>query len=464
MRKMLIFLLIAAQVSAQELSVKKGMVIDSLEVSDTLQETYALYLPTEFKGERPWPVIFIFDGEGRGRSAAQLFKFAAEQQGYILISSNNIAPENDLKTNVEVADRLVMAATKLFPVDIRSISSAGSMEGGEVATTFPHLYNDIHGVIAIGNHWLNFDLLDKKNDFLFIGVVGDEQFTSAGMNYTAQALRNLKFPTRVYTYEGDNVWPGIDIISSAVGSLTLEAMKEKLRPANAQLIEQLFSQDLSLVNKMMSNLRLVEAKEFLDLLADKYKGVRDLSEIEEKLFQLKRSRNYNLQIRERALINEKELRLIDDFIYYLGEDIRNANFDNLGWWNYQKIQLDSLSAKGGGQGKMAKRLQGFISNLADTERQELEKAHAPLENKMVANMIQTIFDTHNYKAYRNIISLSAQDNDFGTALFYLEEMLKHGYKNQEGLYNIEGTLGLRLTPEYNEIIEKYLGSSRYYDN
>ena len=457
-------MLIAAQVSAQELSVKKGMVIDSLKVSDTLQETYALYVPTKFQGKKTWPVLFIFDGEGRGKAAAHLFRYPAEQQGYIVVSSNNIASDNDLKTNVEIADRLLQEAVRMFPINTKLISSAGSMEGGKVATTIPLLYEDIQGVIAVGNHWMNLNLLDKNKEFSFIGVVGDEQFTSAGMNYTAQILRNLKFPSRVYTYEGDKEWPDAGIISSAVGSLTLDAMKKNLRPVDPPLIDELYKQDLVLVNKMISNLELVEAMSFLELLEEKYDGLRDLDEIREKQKQLRRSRNYASQDRERAEVSEKELRLIDDFIYYLGEDIRTANFENLGWWNYQKIQLDSLAAKGGAEAKMAKRLEGFINELAKTRRQELENEHAALEKKMVANMIQTIFNPHNYQAYKNIISLSAQDNDFGTALFYLEEMLKHGYKNKDGLYNIEGTLGLRLTPEYNAIIEKYLGTARYYDN
>lgn len=463
-RILLVLLLLVSQVSAQELSIKKGIVKDSLKVSDSLQETYAVYLPTGFQNGKTWPALFIFDGEGRGKPAAHLFQNAAEEQGYILISSNNISSDNDLKTNVEIADRLLQATVVRFPINMKMISSAGSNEGGKVASTIPMLYKDIHGVIAVGNHWINLDLLDEKRDFSFIGIVGDEQFTSAGMNYTSQILNHLKFPSRVYTYEGNDDWPEMRLIASAVGSLTLDAMKNKLRPVDSKLVDDLYSQDLALANKMISNQDLIDATTFLEILEEKYDGLKDLSEIEDKQKQLKRSRNYDLQERERAEVSEKELRLIDDFIYYLGEDIRTANFENLGWWNYQKIQLDSLVRKGGEQAKMAKRLEGLIGELSRTYREELKETHASLEKKLLANMIQTIFDPKNFSAYKEIISLSAQDDDFGTALFYLEEMLKHGYKNKDGLYNIEGTLGLKLTPEYNQLIEKYLGSSRYYDN
>lgn len=66
-----------------------------------------------------------------------------------------------------------------------------------------------------------------------------------------------------------------------------------------------------------------------------------------------------------------------------------------------------------------------------------------------------------YESYKNIISLSAENSDYGTAYYYLEEMLKNGYKDEQGVYSIEHTAILRITPEFNELVKKYLGTSRY---
>ncbi len=459
---MLFLLLVAVQVSAQEYTVKKGVVVDSLRVSDTLNESFSLYLPMQFERTKEWPVIFLFDEQGRGKAAAQLFKTAAAQQGYLIISSNDISKEKDLLENLHTADRLIRTATASLPIDIQQVSAAGSMDGAKVATSIPFIYNGILGVIAVGNQWMNPELLDSKNGFAFIGVVGDEQYTAASMHLTANVLKKMKFPSYVYTYEGEKEWPEPTVINSAVGSLTLHAMREGLRTKDAQLVEGLYQKDIAIANEMMSKVKLVDAYSFLQLLKEKYKGLRSTSEVDEKLRQLERSRNYQEQSREMDDVLEKENRLLNDFLYYLEEDVSTENFENLGWWNYQKIQLDSLSARGGAEGKMAKRIEDFIAELAVTHTAQLEKTHASLEKKLLASMIATIFDPKNYTAYRKIISLSAQDNDFGTALFYLEEMLKHGYTNVEGLYNIEGTLGLRLTPEYNMLIDKYLGSARFH--
>ena len=459
----LILFLTVQVVSAQEFSVRKGVVVDSLKVSDTLNESYALYVPTSFQGQRPWPLLMIFDPEGRGRIAANLFRHTAEKQGYILVSSNDISSEKELLDNVHIGTRLLSHVTQVLPVDLRQISTAGSLDGAQVATTIPVIFDNIFGVLAVGDQWVNIDLLDRKKKFTFIGVVGDEQFTSTGMDLTSEALENFDVFTAVYKYEGDKEWPQPDLLNSAVGSLTLQAMRKKLRPLDPAVVQELYQADLARVNQMISIGKLIEAFEFMDLLEDKYKGFTSLAEVEQKQDQLKRSRNYLQQKRELEQVLRKENRLANDFIYYFAEDVRNSNFENLGWWNYQKVRLDSLVEVGGAEGKMAGRLKGLVSEMAKRKRTELQKERTPLEVELFTNMLQTIFDPTNYKAYRRIITLSAQDNDFPTALFYLEEMLKHGYRNKEALYNIEGTLGLRLTPEFNRIVESYLGSSKFYD-
>src|SRR6056297_2408070 len=107
MKKLLILLLLSLQVTAQEYSVKKGVVVDSLKLADTLSDTYALYLPTSFSNTKKWPVLFVFDPHGRGKAAAQLFKSAAEEQDYIVVASNDISSKNELVKNVESAAGLM---------------------------------------------------------------------------------------------------------------------------------------------------------------------------------------------------------------------------------------------------------------------------------------------------------------------------------------------------------------------
>ena len=76
-------------------------------------------------------------------------------------------------------------------------------------------------------------------------------------------------------------------------------------------------------------------------------------------------------------------------------------------------------------------------------------------------MLKTITQPKEYSYYLKIISYSTKIDDYGTSLFYLEELLKNGYTDKEKLYELENTALLRITPEFNEIVEKYLKKARY---
>lgn len=466
MRIIVFFLLVSLQASAQEITLRKGMVIDSLPVNDTIDETYSLFLPMTFQaGGSEKPVIFVFDSEGRGKTAAQLFKPAAEEQGYIIVSSNNIDPENSFEENVKVAARLMNGVTSRIPVDFNTISAAGFAEGARVASSLPAVFNNLHGVIAVGDHQVNFDYLDKKKKFLFVGMAGDEDFSAYEIRDAAGELDRRGYPVAVYLFDGGHQWPNPEIISLGVSSLTIQAMKDGKRPKDQQLISTLYGRDIGRVDKLISTGETVKAYNLMDILQSKYEGLRNTTELKEKQKQLSRSRNFSDEQQEVREIQEKEARLMDDFIYYLNEDVATANFENLGWWNYQKRQLEQLTTgENEPEADMAQRLLNMLNELSKIKRAELEASkEATLESKLLANMIQTIFDQQNFKAYKNVISLSAQDRDYSTALFYLEEMLKNGFDDMEALYDIEGTLALKMTPEYNWLIRKYLGSSKFYD-
>ena len=465
MRILLIFLLVAVQLTAQEQSFKKGIVTDSLKVSDTLNESYALFLPSAFDGKTGLPVIFVLDGEGRGKSAARLFQVAAEKQGYIIAASNDIGAENSLEENLLIAVRLVQEVTQILPVDLKSISFAGFAEGAKVATSLPLILNESHGVIYVGDQLFNLELLKGRKPFTAVGIVGNQQVNLGNMETGAIQLRASGFPGILYVFEGGLEWPSGQLISSAVGSLTLEAIRSKKWPSDEALVTELYQQDLAMADKLMSVDNFLIAQNFLQSLIEKYKDIRPTDEVKDKLKVLRKSKDFKQQRKGYEEVQQKEERLWNDFVYYFNEDVTTANFENLGWWNYQKLELQKLTE---GEDKveaaMGFRLLDLLKGLNSQKLLEIERKNYPAESKLLAYMLATVFDQQNFDAYKKVISLSTMENDYATALFYLEEMLKNGYKDLDSLYEIEGTLGLKLSREYNGIIKKYLGTSRYFEN
>lgn len=465
MRALLLFLLISTGLCAQESIYKKGVVNDSLKISDTIPGTYSLFLPSEFDGKTEFPVIFIFDPEGRGISAARLFRDAAEKQNYVLVSSNNVDPSRSLKENLASAAYLIQSVGYSLPIDVKSISVAGLGEGAQIATAMPLVFEGIHGIIYVGDQYFNLELLQDRPSFASVGIVGNQQINIGDLETADYMLKSIGFPSQLYVFEGGLEWPVTALLSSAVGSLTLHAMDSGKRTSDASLINQLYEEDLQLVNQMMSTDKYILARKFLDELLIKYDDVRSTREVKDKLKQLNKSKNFKEQQREYEEMIVKEQRLVDDFLFYYNEDVEKANFENLGWWNYQKLQMMNLTkGENKSEAAMGYRLLEMLAKMSQSKIASFEEDDASLEVKLMANMLATVFDQQDFEAYKRVISLSTLDADYATALFYLEEMLKNGYDDLDALYEIEGTLGLKISREYNWLLKKYLGRSRYFEN
>jgi len=104
-----VILTLAIGLHAQEETfvLMKGIVLDSIQVRDSITETFALYLPKSFKKSGAWPVLFVMDMQGKGKDALHKFENAAEKQQYILVASNNLRDTLNISDNVLITNRLM---------------------------------------------------------------------------------------------------------------------------------------------------------------------------------------------------------------------------------------------------------------------------------------------------------------------------------------------------------------------
>ncbi|NNG09152.1 MAG: alpha/beta hydrolase, partial [Arenibacter sp.] len=93
MKKYILFLFFGAVFlgSAQQITLKKGVVVDSIGIKDSDSESFSLFLPSTFEMDKNWPILFVFDLEGNGKRAIRMHTEAAENQGYVLAASNNVS-------------------------------------------------------------------------------------------------------------------------------------------------------------------------------------------------------------------------------------------------------------------------------------------------------------------------------------------------------------------------------------
>ncbi|MFT6930999.1 MAG: hypothetical protein ACJAQ7_002495 [Sediminicola sp.] len=464
--KKIIFLFIFGSIcglGAQELTFKKGVVTDSVIVNDSIQESFALYLPKDFEISKNWPVIFLFDEKGRGRQLLRFFQEAAEKEGYILAASNNVHDSLPISQNIIISNRMLNKTFQLFSIHPKRVYTGGRSNGGRLASVIPVFVPNIEGVVSLGGALGNVEVLSTKNMFHYIGIVSKEDYNYPVMLSDEAILNNLKFQNQLLILDDGDILQELYQLQKAMQIFTLSSMAKGNIPLDETYIDQSYEVNLIEIEKLIATKKLLEAEKLIQETQSVYRVHKKGDDLKEKLKSLKKDKQFKIQRRNENNVFFKESLIKEDYAYYLEEDVLTYNFNNLGWWNYQMEELKKFEkSQNEAERQMGKRLYGYVNALVDDNKDVLLRETTVDEDALLfVFMLKTITEPKGYEAYLQIISMSSKMEDYGTALFYTEELLKNGFVDKATLYSLEDTALLRITPEFNELVTKYLNDARY---
>lgn len=449
--------------TGQQLTLKKGIIIDSLTVKDSISETFSLYLPSSFEVSKSWPVVFVFDMKGRGKQALSMFRVAAEEQGYILAASNNVRDSLQISKNIIVANRMFNTVFSMLPIHKNRIYTGGFSGGGRFSTLIPTFIKGVQGVLACGAPVANTQVLSSKNPFHFIGVVGNADYNYSEMLLIEKVLDDKKFPNQLLVFDGEHEWPTTENLVKALEIFTMASMANGHIPKDTVFVKEKYKEDLGQISRLYTSNKPLLADNLLGEMLEIYRPFRSIDSIKDSKKTLRKSKLFKTRKRNQNTIFFKEGLIKEDYNYFLEEDILTYNYNNLGWWKYQMEELEKFKKSPDIlQQQMGKRLEGYINALV-ADNIDMVNAGSPLDIEALNFlwMLKTIIDPKAYDNYLRIISYNAKIDDYGTALFYLEELLKKDFTDRDRLYSLENTALLRITPEFNKIVEKYLKGARY---
>ncbi len=461
---LILIVLAFTQVSSfsQELRIKKGMAVDSLIVNDTINESFAIYLPRKFQLSGKWPLLLVFNMQGQGINGISKFVKVADSLGYIVASSNAVHDSVTLTENILRTNRMLDRLLNLFPIHRSRIYTAGIEDGGRFANLVPVFIKDIEGAISVNASLINVELLSGKNPFHFVGIVQRDNYNYLSLLQNEKLLNSLKFQNNLLVYDSPEQIEE-ESLYKALSYFELIAMARENRPKDSVLIEELYQKDLQGIQQLLEQKKFLLANRAMAETLFTFRTLKDTDSLRDAKREVKRSREFRELNREQgaAFFNEGLLR--EDFAYFLEEDVLTYNFNNLGWWNYQMGQLDKyVNNSSVMQQQMGKRLKGYVNALVEDNIQVVISQKVIDEEALVfLYMLKTLASPLDFEYYLKVVSVAAKNEDFGTALFYLEEALKKGFKDKERLYGIEHTALFRITPEFNALMEKYLDESRY---
>ncbi|WP_148261465.1 alpha/beta hydrolase [Flagellimonas ruestringensis] len=441
---------------------KKGEIIDNLSVNDSTKNTYSLYIPKTFSMDEKWPLLMVFDAEGNEKKALSMFVLAAEKEGYVL-AAPKLMDSISLTKNMVVAGQAIQKVASLLPIHNDRIYAAGEDSGGQFASLVPILINGVNGAMSIGASLSNSELINVKKPFHFIGMVSKENFNYPFMLTDTKLLDRYKFPNQVLLFDGNGNWPGVTYLQKGMQLFTLDAMGRKWIPMDSTYVEKAYQDDLEKVNQLKNIGDLLWAEQYMTEMMSMYGALKNTDSLRSVQKDLRRDRSFKTMKRAENAAFLKESMLKEDYQFYMEEDVYTHNFNNLGWWNHQMGEIEKfISGSKPYERQMGHRLKGFVNALAEDNISIIASEKVVDEDALAfLYMLKTILEPDNYEYYLKTISLSAKNDDFGTSLFYLEELLKKGFKDKEKLYDLENTALFRITPEFNELVSKYLKDARY---
>lgn len=307
MRFLALLLAAAAPLPAAELP--RGEILPKIVCAAQPDRGYALYLPSSYSPERPWPVVYVFDSRGidTGRAMIELFTAGAERFGFVVASSNDSSALVPMEENFRSLSALWTDTHARLSLDDRRAYGFGSGMARFVLTAAVKAPGTFAGVIgASGGYPLGHPPSRSETPFPFFTMVGERDFNYYELLDTEAKLAAAGIPHRVEVYDGSHQWPPDDLVTQALGWMELQAMKQGTRPKEPPLIEALWTEDLARVRSLEEAGRLWRAWRTWKAMAADFEGLRDTSEARRRVAGMEAAESFRKMLREREARDRRD--------------------------------------------------------------------------------------------------------------------------------------------------------------
>ena len=164
--------------------------------------SYALYVPSGYREDHTWPVLFGFSPGGSGEEPVRLFQKAAERFGWIVAGSND-ARNGPLRPALEASEALWKDVQSRFKVDPRRSCAVGFSGGARMALRLALRHpKSFAGVISFGAFGTGDGLLTGLGHLHFFLACGQEDFNHWELLEGREELLSRKWKAMADRFEG----------------------------------------------------------------------------------------------------------------------------------------------------------------------------------------------------------------------------------------------------------------------
>ncbi len=265
-------------------------------------QRYAVFLPDSYDVNEKWPVAFLMDPRRRAHVPLELFRDAANELGFALISSfGTVSDEPTAFEQTEAAFRAMLVdAQTMLSIDVSRMYLVGFSGTAHYALAVaPDLDGHVAGVVAVGgamppgsDQFLAAASMERS--YAVASVAGRLDFNYDHAREMSRALDDTEINHRFFTFDGTHSWPPATTATEVLEWLQLIAVKQRLADADPTWVRQQLSVYRRRANSALATGDRVAAHESYTRIVDDLAGlpsVGDLKGAADTLRTLTRSRD-----------------------------------------------------------------------------------------------------------------------------------------------------------------------------
>ncbi|HUV14844.1 MAG TPA: hypothetical protein VMY18_14465 [Acidobacteriota bacterium] len=428
-----------------------GQLVERIVCQQNPDQSYALYLPSNYRADKKWAVILALDPGARGKFPVEAFREAAEEYGYILVGSNN-SRNGPMAAGGTALHAMWEDAFDRFSLDTERIYLTGFSGGARMAGRFALLSKQVRGVVLCG---AGFDLPESGEEIPFSVLLSSGNWDS---NYLELKTLNTdlldrKAQVRLITFDGGHLWPSPSVCRQAIQWLEIGTFRDGIQHSDATLIDSLYQQELTRGETLEGSRQFFNAYlSYLDLKTD-MEGLRELSEVEKRIARLDGSNRLRSSLEETQKLEKTERRYIKDF---LKEFFKEKPKKRLDWWQNKLDSITKMEQKKKEDQQyqlLIRRLREFIwrngweRSWVASEAGEYEQAAYLAE---IAVLVRTDANALYFHISR-MYALSGQETE---ALKNLERAIDAGFDDLEKIKAEPAFTALHENARFQELISR----------
>lgn len=438
----------AEEYSNESLVLTPGKLYERVKCKSDSSYSYALFLPKSYRNAKENPVLFFFDAHKRGKTPVWKYHELADAYGFILAGSNNSANGQSVKEmDKAISMMMIDAGIRLKPDSFR-IYTGGFSGGARVASYTALFKGKITGVAGCA---AGFPQINKKpnRQFIYIGLVGDEDFNYLEMKNLDRSLERAGLTHLLVVYKGAHDWPPSNVMENAFMFFQFDAMHKQLLPVDSSEIKHFIRLNEKYISHAVKRKDWIEQAFGLKRAIIFLAGIYDVSTYKEKLVHLGNSAHYKRQCGEEARLEEVEQKLQQSF----GDAMADP-----GCYNWLMEEMDTIydtvsSSDNHYVIKMNKRILNFLSLLSFMYSSNALKSSDMKLAKIYLNIYEKA-DPDNPEVYYLKAVRLARLHKNRKAVDELKKALQYGFGDAARMENDKSFLSLHKESDFQIILEQ----------